>query len=196
MPRVLRPAALLVAALTIAIVAAACGQSSIATNVAAVVPASNPTYKSYVAEANLFHERCGGCHTLSYAATSGSGDNPRTYLDISGPNFNVRCERPAVRVLYAIENGGFGGEYMPANIVVGQQARNLALFVSKFAGREAATSVDSTPCQDQSMGSLPPTLTSGVSTTQAPSTTTNPSNAAGQPNKSASEANPSPNGGT
>ena len=42
----------------------------------------------------LFSQRCSGCHTLSYAATHGSAANLRTATLISGPNFNVRCERP------------------------------------------------------------------------------------------------------
>ena len=67
----------------------------------------------------LFSQRCSGCHTLSYAATHGSAPNVRTATAISGPNFNVRCERPITRVLYAIQNGGFSGAYMPQNIVVG-----------------------------------------------------------------------------
>ena len=194
MSRALRPAVLLLAAVTVAIAFAACGQNKM--NLTGVVSTSNANYKEYEASAQLFHERCGGCHTLSYAAATGSGPNPRTYLYISGPNFNVRCERPAARVLYAIENGGFGGQYMPANILVGAQARQMAMFVSEFAGRAAATAVDSTPCQDQPMGSLPATPTGGVSTTQTPLTTTNPSNAAGQPNKAAAQSNPSAGGGT
>ena len=70
----------------------------------------------------LFSQRCSGCHTLSYAGTHGSAPNVRTAQSNSGPNFNMRCERPVDRVLYAIENGGFSGAYMPQNIVVGQDA--------------------------------------------------------------------------
>ncbi len=191
MSRFARRISIVVAALIVAIAAAACGQQKM--DLSSVVSTSNASYKEYVAAANIFHSHCGGCHTLSYAATNGSGNNPRTYLDISGPNFNVRCERPVARVLYAIENGGFGGAYMPANIVVGQQAREVAEFVSKFAGKQAPTQPDSTPCDSQSIGSLPSTATGGVSITE---TSTNPSNAAGQPTTAAAEANPSPNGGT
>ena len=90
-----------------------------------------PNYSADTAAAQLFNQRCGGCHTLSYAGTHGSGQNPRTYEAINGPNFNVRCERPAIRVLYAIENGGFSGAYMPQNIVVGKQAQEVAKFVAQ-----------------------------------------------------------------
>ena len=85
----------------------------------------------------LFSQRCSGCHTLSYAATHGSAPNVRTAQSNNGPNFDVRCERPVTRVLYAIENGGFSGAIMPQNIVVGQDARDVAEFVSKYAGRQA-----------------------------------------------------------
>lgn len=149
MTRFSRALPLLLAAIVVALVASACGTQQIS------IPKTDPTYAADLQAANIFHQRCGGCHTLSYAATSGSGDNPRTYLDISGPNFNVRCERPVTRVLYAIENGGFGGAYMPQNIVVGNQAREVASFVSKFAGRQAPSEPGQTPCADQSIGTLP-----------------------------------------
>jgi hypothetical protein len=125
------------------------------------VPKADPTYSSDEAAAQLFNQRCGGCHTLSYAGTSGSGQNPRTYLNISGPNFNQRCERPVDRVLYAIENGGFSGAYMPQNIVVGKQAYEVAMFVARFAGRQAPLQPGVTPCQKQPIGTLPAPSSSG-----------------------------------
>ena len=85
----------------------------------------------------LFNQRCAGCHTLSYAAANGSAPNIRTAQANSGPNFNQRCERPIDRVLYAIENGGFSGAYMPQNVVVGQDAIDVAKFVATYAGRQA-----------------------------------------------------------
>src|SRR5205085_12370098 len=53
----------------------------------------------------LFNQRCSGCHTLAFAATHGSAANVRTAQYNNGPNFDIRCERPVTRVLYAIENG-------------------------------------------------------------------------------------------
>jgi hypothetical protein len=38
-------------------------------------------------------------------------------------------------VLYAIRNGGFSGAIMPENIVVGQDANDVAAFLSKYAGK-------------------------------------------------------------
>jgi mono/diheme cytochrome c family protein len=86
--------------------------------------------------AELFSQRCAGCHTLSYAGTHGSASNIRTRERTDGPNFNVRPEC-VERVLYAIANGGFSGAIMPANIVVGQQAQEVARFLARYAGRQA-----------------------------------------------------------
>ena len=84
----------------------------------------------------LFIERCSGCHTLNITGARGSkptndvGGGERT----NGPNFNVRKESRD-DVLYAIRNGGFSGAIMPANIVVGKDAEDVAAFLAKYAGR-------------------------------------------------------------
>ena len=103
----------------------------------------------------LFSERCSGCHTLYAAGTHGSAPNIRTAAPISGPNFNVRCERPITRVMYAIENGGFSGAYMPQNVVVGQDAIDVAKFVSLYAGLKAPKQVGLVNCNRRSVGKLP-----------------------------------------
>jgi hypothetical protein len=54
----------------------------------------------------------------------------------NGPNFNIRKENPE-QVLYAIRNGGFSGAIMPENIVVGQQAEEIARFLAAYSGRQA-----------------------------------------------------------
>jgi mono/diheme cytochrome c family protein len=133
----------------------------------------------------LFSQRCSGCHTLSYAGTQGSASNVRTRLITNGPNFNVRCERPITRVLYAIENGGFSGAIMPQNIVTGQDARDVAQFVAQYAGRQAPKIVGQQTCQQTATGSLPsPTQTTETNTStlstqtgQAPKTATTPGSA-------------------
>jgi mono/diheme cytochrome c family protein len=155
MNRPLRVTLIIVAALALALAAAACGTERIS------VPRSDPTFAADRGAAELFQQRCAGCHTLDYAATHGSAANPRTAEAINGPNFNVRCERPVTRVLYAIENGGFSGAYMPPNILVGQQARAVAMFVAKFAGRQAPQQPDAVPCTHQPIQTLPP-LPSGT----------------------------------
>jgi mono/diheme cytochrome c family protein len=137
----------LAAACAVPFVTAACGTEKIS------VPKSNAAvYHGAV----LFSERCAGCHTLNAAATHGSAANIRDATFISGPNFNVRCERPITRVLYAIENGGFSGAYMPQNVVVGQDAIDVAKFVATYAGRDIPPQVGVAPCQDKPIGTLPP----------------------------------------
>ena len=128
MSRPLKLTGSLVAAAAVTLVAGACGTQGI----------SVPKHESQLhTGAVLFAQRCAGCHTLSYAGTHGSAANVRTAQFNNGPNFNVRCERPLARVLYAIENGGFSGAIMPQNIVVGSDAVAVAKFVSTYAGRQA-----------------------------------------------------------
>lgn len=131
-----------------AISAAACG--SLGTQ-RIDVPRSQ---KSLFAGAVLFNQRCSGCHTLSYAATHGSAANVRTAQYNNGPNFDQRCERPVTRVLYAITNGGFSGAIMPQNVVVGQDAINVAQFVATYSGRKAPKIPGQTPCQQRAIGTL------------------------------------------
>lgn len=127
----------------------------------------------------LFSQRCAGCHTLSYAATHGSAANVRTREITNGPNFDQRCERPVSRVLYAIENGGFSGAIMPQNVVLGQEAQAVAQFVAKYAGRQAPKITGQTPCESQSIGTLPSaSATTTTSTSTSSSTTTSSTSSA------------------
>jgi mono/diheme cytochrome c family protein len=152
-----------------AALASACGTEHI------TVPKTNATlYHGAV----LFSQRCSGCHTLYAAGTHGSAPNIRTAQANSGPNFNVRCERPIDRVLYAIENGGFSGAYMPQNIVVGQDAIDVAQFVAKYAGLQAPKLTGVVSCGHQPIGTLPPgsggttPVAAATSTTSTSATTT------------------------
>jgi predicted lipoprotein with Yx(FWY)xxD motif/mono/diheme cytochrome c family protein len=162
-----RPAKVLlsvVALFAIAALTSACGTEKIS------VPKSQPVlYQGAV----LFNQRCGGCHTLSYAATHGSGENVRTNEFNTGPNFDIRCERPISRVLYAIENGGFSGAVMPQNIVVGQQAIAVAEFVATYAGHAAPKIPGVIPCAQQPIGTIAEAL--------APTTTPTPKSTAPTP---------------
>jgi mono/diheme cytochrome c family protein len=149
-----------------ALLAAACGTQRI----------SVPTTQGALHHgAVLFQQRCSGCHSLASAATFGSAANVFTAEFNNGPNFNVRCERPAIRVLYAIENGGFSGAIMPQNIVVGKDADDVAKFVATYSGRQAPKLPGQTPCQRKSIGSIPSPSTSTTST----STTTTTASANG-----------------
>jgi mono/diheme cytochrome c family protein len=120
--------------------------------------------------ATLFNQRCGGCHTLSYAGTHGSAQNVRTAQFNNGPNFDIRCERPVARVLYAIANGGFSGVVMPQNIVVGQNAIDVAEFVAKYGGHKAPRIPGVVKCGQTPIGTVAEALapSGGGSTTSSP----------------------------
>jgi mono/diheme cytochrome c family protein len=126
MPRRMRPILLPLVALALAASFGACGTQEIE------VADSNPAHRG----AELFKERCAGCHTLRIAGTRGSATNISTRERSDGPNFDVRVEC-VERVLYAIQNGGFSGAIMPANIVVGEEAQAVADFLAKYAGQDA-----------------------------------------------------------
>ena len=157
---------MLIAAIAFAGIAAGCGTEKVE------VAQTNPNYTG----AELFNQRCSGCHTLSFAATHGSAANPRSAEVVNGPNFDVRCERPVDRVLYAIKNGGFSGAIMPQNIVVGQQAIDVAKFVATYAGRQAKASPGVPQCDQQQIGQITPlnatATTPGSNTTPSATTTT------------------------
>ena len=112
----------------LAALAAGCGQSGIQ------VPKNDPAYQGAV----LFQEHCSGCHSLAAVDAQGSRnpDEVKYTYRTNGPNFNTRPEMKS-SVLFAIRNGGFSGAIMPANVVVGQDAQQVADFVSKYAGGQA-----------------------------------------------------------
>jgi mono/diheme cytochrome c family protein len=107
--------------------AVACGSQGISSEIS-----SQPANVQHGAQ--LFSQRCSGCHTLGVVGAQGTTDNVRQRERVDGPNFNTRLET-ADNVLYAIRNGGFSGAIMPENIVVGRDANDVAAFLSKFAGK-------------------------------------------------------------
>jgi mono/diheme cytochrome c family protein len=119
-----------VAAAAAALAISACGTEKI--------NAQNNQPQSAIHEgAVLFHDRCGGCHTLNAAATHGSAKNVAQKERTDGPNLDFRKES-VQDVLFAIRNGGFSGSIMPANVVVGPDAQKVAEFVSKYAGSKSS----------------------------------------------------------
>jgi len=116
--------------------------------------------------ADLFAERCAGCHTLDVVGAQGGATEIKDRERVDGPNFNVRRETPQ-SVLYAIRNGGFSGAIMPENIVVGREADDVAAFLSKYAGRERKAEI--TPQQPAGGGNA-----NGGSTTTPPTTQSTP----------------------
>jgi mono/diheme cytochrome c family protein len=85
--------------------------------------------------AELFYERCSGCHSFEKANAYGS--KPEGQLQggerTNGPNFNVRHVNRD-DALFAIRNGGFSGGIMPANVVTGRDAQAVAEFLDKYSG--------------------------------------------------------------
>jgi len=175
MSRAARALVVLTASIGVAAATTACGTEKVS------IPRSQPNlYHGAV----LFNQRCGGCHTLSYAATHGSAAKVTTAEFNNGPNFNVRCERPVARVLYAIENGGFSGAIMPQNVVIGQDAIDVAEFVAKYAGRQAPVVPGATVCIAKPIGSVSPVAVaaagaSGSSGTTGPTGTSGSSGTSG-----------------
>jgi mono/diheme cytochrome c family protein len=126
MTRSLRRALVLALLAVPALALGACGTEDIS------LAKSDPNYRG----AQLFQERCSGCHTLSVAGTQGSATNVRTRENKDGPNFNQRKE-DVEDVLYAIRNGGFSSGPMPQDIVVGKDAEEVAKFVAANSGSGA-----------------------------------------------------------
>ncbi len=112
-----------------ALFAAGCGSEGIS------VPKSQA---NAYAGAEVFAERCGGCHTISYAGTHGSKPKGETNSKdrTNGPNFDQRKETYD-SVITAIRQGGFSGAIMPGNIVTGQDAKDVAVFLARYSGRDA-----------------------------------------------------------
>jgi mono/diheme cytochrome c family protein len=93
------------------------------------VSESSPDYRG----AELFAANCAGCHTLTPAGAEGTGNRS---IRTQGPNLDQRVETYE-STLYAIQNGGYSGAIMPQNIVVGDEAEEVARFVAKYAGSDA-----------------------------------------------------------
>jgi mono/diheme cytochrome c family protein len=105
---------------------AACGTQEIS------LAKDNPNYHGAV----LFREHCSGCHTLSSVGAEGSATSIQNRLKTNGPNFNYRKESTE-QALFAIRNGGFSGAIMPQNIVVGEEAQEVAKFLAAYSGLQA-----------------------------------------------------------
>lgn len=124
--RLLLPALLVVAASG---VLSACGSQGVST------PGASASVSN---GAKLFAARCSGCHTFAPSGAQGSATKVSDRERVDGPNFNVRkvCYDAA---LYALQNGGYSGAIMPANIVVGAEAKDVAAYLSEFSGKNGKT---------------------------------------------------------
>src|SRR3954447_26087556 len=73
----------------------------------------------------IFRQTCASCHSL--AAVNARG--------ITGPNLDNIGQVTPQRVRNAIRIGGTGQGRMPANLLTGKDAQDVAQFVSSVAGR-------------------------------------------------------------
>lgn len=72
---------------------------------------------------DLFVQSCGSCHVLQAAGTSGA----------VGPDLDSLAPAEE-QILSAIENGGAGSGQMPANLLGGDEAQEVAAYVASSAG--------------------------------------------------------------
>lgn len=133
---------IVVTALAIAAGAIGCGTEKNDLKQPGAVITSLPV--QYRAGAKLFVERCSGCHNLSLVGAEGGALQIANRERVDGPNFNVRHE-DVNSVLYAVRNGGFSGAIMPQDIVVGQQAQQVARFLAHYAGGGTNTVTGTSP---------------------------------------------------
>jgi mono/diheme cytochrome c family protein len=72
-----------------------------------------------------FMTTCASCHSLKAVNARG----------VTGPNLDMIGAISENRVLSAIKKGGTGERRMPANLVAGEDAKNVAAYVADVAGR-------------------------------------------------------------
>jgi hypothetical protein len=73
----------------------------------------------------LFENTCASCHTLRAVNARG----------VTGPDLDKIGRVTKERVLGAIKNGGTGQKRMPTGLLQGEDAENVAVYVSKVAGQ-------------------------------------------------------------
>jgi cytochrome c553 len=73
----------------------------------------------------LFVQNCKSCHNLDAVQATG----------VTGPDLDELGGIDRERVLNAIKNGGTGQGRMPAGILQGEDAEDVAVYVSKVAGQ-------------------------------------------------------------
>jgi cytochrome c553 len=73
---------------------------------------------------NLFQQQCASCHSL--AAVNARG--------VTGPNLDRIGDVQPDRIVNAIQIGGTGQGRMPAKLLEGEEAQDVAEYVAKVAG--------------------------------------------------------------
>ncbi|MBK5111252.1 MAG: cytochrome c [Thermoleophilia bacterium] len=89
----------------------------------AAAPAAVPPPAAAGPGSDLFVASCGSCHTLSAAGTDGA----------AGPNLDD-LQPDAALVASAIEAGGTGSGAMPAGLLSGEDAQDVADYVAASSG--------------------------------------------------------------
>ena len=74
---------------------------------------------------DLFRQQCSSCHSL--AAVNARG--------VTGPDLDDIGEVTPKRILNAIKNGGTGQKRMPAGLLEGDEAQDVAEYVAEVAGK-------------------------------------------------------------
>lgn len=123
-----RPAAVLVAVVTAALLAAGCG---------AVGYAEGTGDRTKGKE--LFTQKCGSCHTLADAGTKGqigpNLDDAFRESRRSGLGESTIVQVVRGQIAYPIVKTSTGAPGMPADLVEGQDAEDVASYVGGVAGR-------------------------------------------------------------
>jgi cytochrome c553 len=74
---------------------------------------------------DVFRQTCASCHNLDAVGARG----------VTGPDLDEIGKVTKERVLGAIRRGGTGQKRMPAGLLQGKDAEDVALYVSKVAGK-------------------------------------------------------------
>src|SRR5690349_20863135 len=153
----MRAAAAAAALLVLALAASGCGSGVGRADTSASVDLGNGKA--------LFTEKCGFCHTLHEAGSTGKiGPN----LDEAfRPDYRQGFKESTIRQVVSDQikfagNYGVKGPTMPKNLVTGQDAEDVAAYVAAVAGPRKGVSVTASPANGGGT-----TTTTGTSTTPA-----------------------------
>jgi mono/diheme cytochrome c family protein len=117
----------------------------------------------------LFSEKCGSCHTLADAGTTGTiGPNlDDAFVQDLAAGMTQDTIRQVVRgqIAYAITVTSTGSPGMPKNLVTGKDAADVAAYIASVAGQPVAAAAAPAPTPT-------PTPTPAPAPAPAPTTTT------------------------
>jgi mono/diheme cytochrome c family protein len=121
----------------------------------------------------LFQNKCGSCHTLADAGTSGTiGPNlDAAFSQALAAGMTEGTVRQVVRgqIAYAITTTSTGAPGMPKSIVKGADARDVATYVASAVVKDAAANPSGAPAPAPAPAPSPaPTTTATTTTTTTP----------------------------